>query len=232
MSGSRGPIPPDAVSVVVNLTAVNPSSKGFATLYPCTGSIPNASTINFESGSNIANSVVVKLSEAGKICLYTSQEADYVIDVAGFARSGSHVRTLVPGRVLDTRPNGVTIDGKFQRGGLRPAGTRLEIEIADPGAIDAAILNLTVVNPQTKGYATLFPCTQDVPNASSINYTTGTNIANAVTVQVSDAGTVCLFTSASAHFVLDAAGFSDPQSRDEDDDDKKQVRGTIIGGTD
>jgi hypothetical protein len=54
----------------------------------------------------------------------------------------------------------------------------------------------------------VFPCGQDVPTASNLNYARRQTIANLVSVKLATNGTVCIFTSASAHVLADVAGYS------------------------
>ena len=48
----RGGIPAGAGAVVMNVTVTGTQGAGFLTLYPCDGSRPNASNLNFVAGQN------------------------------------------------------------------------------------------------------------------------------------------------------------------------------------
>ena len=82
----------------------------------------------------------------------------------------------------------------------------LGFEAASRGA-DAVVLNLTVVKPSAGGYATVFPCGTDQPNASNLNFNAGQTIPNAVLTKIGDNGEVCIFNSQPTHLVVDANGF-------------------------
>ena len=129
--GGRAGSPGNTSAAVINLTAINPSTKGFATAYPCTDQVPNASTINYSQGVNIANSTTVKLSDSGALCVYTSAESDFAIDLVGFVPAESEFETVNPTRLLDTRPNGETIDGQA-RGPRVERETVREIDVGQP----------------------------------------------------------------------------------------------------
>jgi hypothetical protein len=47
-----------------------------------------------------------------------------------------------------------------------------------------------------------------VPTASNINYTTGRDIANNTISKLSTTGTVCVYTSATSHVLVDVNGFA------------------------
>ena len=77
---------------------------------------------------------------------------------------------------------------------MRAGGTTTALTVAARGGVsddaDAVVLNVTVTDPQAAGYITVYPCGSEQPNTSSINYTAGSTIANAVIVKVGYAGQV------------------------------------------
>ena len=119
----RGNVPADAVGVELNITAIQNEGRGFATLYPCTATPPTASTLNYMPGVNIANATTVALNSSGEVCVYTSTTSHYALDVVAFIPAGSDVGTVVPARLLDTRPVGETVDGEFEAAGKVRAGS-------------------------------------------------------------------------------------------------------------
>lgn len=80
-------VPANATAVVLNVTAVGPSSGGFVSIRPgdATGT-PATSNINFGSGGPpIANGVTVALPTSGSLDLFVSGTInELLIDVAGF----------------------------------------------------------------------------------------------------------------------------------------------------
>ena len=207
----RGNVPVDAVGVELNITAIQNEGRGFATLYPCTAAPPTASTLNYTPGVNIANATTVALDSSGDVCVYTSATAHYALDVVAFIPAGSDVGTVVPARLLDTRSNGETVDGEFLGAGKVQAGSFTKVEIAGRGnvPVDAVgvELNITAIQNEGRGFATLYPCTAAPPTASTLNYTPGVNIANATTVALDSSGDVCVYTSATAHYALDVVAY-------------------------
>jgi trimeric autotransporter adhesin len=209
----RAGVPDDAVAAILNVAAVAPSDRGFVTLYPCSDSRPVVSSLNYETGVNISNTTIVKLSDTGSICAYTSSQAHLAIDVVGFVPVGSNAGTLDPARLLDTRSGeGIsTVDGAGLGDGRVTAAGVIEVQVAGRGGVPdgakAALVNLAAIAPSGKGFATLYPCTDDAPTASSLNYEASSNIANATLVKLSSDGTLCVFTSAEAHFAVDVVGF-------------------------
>jgi hypothetical protein len=118
---------------------------------------------------------------------------------------------LNPARLLDTRPDGVTVDGSSLPGIKLVGGREIEVEVAGRGGVPAGaaavVLNVTVTEPDGPGYITAYPCGTTRPNASNVNFTTPRQtIANNVIVTVGATGTVCLYSSRTTHLIADING--------------------------
>ena len=85
--GGRAGIPIDADAAVINVTAIKPVLPGFITLFPCGSPQPDASTLNCAAEQVIANGAIIKLGNAGKICVYTHRAMDLIVDVTGYIPS-------------------------------------------------------------------------------------------------------------------------------------------------
>ncbi|MDQ5958280.1 MAG: hypothetical protein QG562_98, partial [Patescibacteria group bacterium] len=82
----KGGVPASNVrAVVMNVTAVDPTSTGHARIWPSDTAMPNASSLNFTAKQNVANSVTVPVGKDGKVKLYNSAgSTQYLMDVAGY----------------------------------------------------------------------------------------------------------------------------------------------------
>ena len=151
------------------------------------------------------------MGAGGKVCIYSSTRADVIADVTGFFGPRAAYRPLTPVRLLDTRPAASTIDGRDAGGGVRAAGSVLELDVTGRGgtAVDASAvsLNLTVTETGGAGFATVFPCGERRPDASTINFGPGVTIANAIVSKVGAGGKVCVYTHASAQLIVDVNGY-------------------------
>jgi hypothetical protein len=215
----RGGVPKDAAAVMLNVTAVKPGRAGFLTVYPCGEQRPNASNLNYGVGGVVANAVLSKVGKDGKVCVFTLADADIVVDVNGAFTGGSGVVSLTPARLLETRSGASTVDGGQQGIGRRGAGSTVEVVVAGRGGVpkDAAavMLNVTAVKPGRAGFLTVYPCGEQRPNASNLNYGVGGVVANAVLSKVGKDGKVCVFTLADADIVVDVNGaFTNTLSQD------------------
>jgi hypothetical protein len=99
----------------------------------------------------------------------------------------------------------------FPSGGALPPVLTLDIAIAglDGVPIDAAgvALNVTVTNPATAGFLTVYPCGAQRPTASNLNYVADQTVPNFVIAALSPDGDVCIDTMAVVDVVVDLAGY-------------------------
>ncbi|MGZ4790662.1 MAG: fibronectin type III domain-containing protein [Ilumatobacteraceae bacterium] len=212
--GGRAGVPLDASAVVLNVTVTNPTGAGFVTVFPCGSARPTASSLDYLAGATVPNAVISKLGTGGKVCLYTLAATDLIVDLNAFFPNGSTYSSLNPARLLETRSNLLTIDGQDNGIGARTADSVTELQITGragvPGNAAAAVLNVTVTEAQGAGFVTVFPCGSSRPNASSLDYLTGSTVANAVISKIGDGGKVCLYTLAGTHLVVDINGYVPP----------------------
>lgn len=198
-----------AVSATLTVTStVAPSVGGFATVYACDSTPPDASTLNFTTGQTIANSFISPLSNDGNLCVYIYGEADVIVDINGVFTSESAFSAMQPSRVLDTRSTGAI-------GTLTEFSTDLIVPISvgaqsltDPDTV--ITINVTAVGtvaPETGGFVTVYPCGVR-PDTSTLNFVTGQTVANSMVAPVSAQGTVCVYVYGKADILIDLNGIS------------------------
>jgi alpha-tubulin suppressor-like RCC1 family protein len=124
--------------------------------------------------------------------------------------AGSGYVSLDPVRLLDTRPDGGTIDGLFHPGTKLAGGQEIRLQVGGRGGVPATaaavVLNVTVTEPDAAGYLTAYPCDTPRPNASNLNYSPGQTIPNNVIVKTGTSGTVCLYSQQTTHLIADING--------------------------
>jgi len=215
---NRGGVSASASTVVLNVTAVNPSTDGYVTVFPCGTAQPNTSNLNFGASEVIPNFVISKVGTgggAGKVCFFASTATDLIVDVNGYFLSAAAPPSLAPlpapVRLLDTRnPGSPTIDLAHQGVGRLAAGGTYELPVLRGGVSASAtsvVLNVTAVSPSTGGYLTIYPCGSPQPNASNLNFAAGDVIPNSVIAKVGTGGNVCIFSSAAIDLLVDASGY-------------------------
>jgi hypothetical protein len=213
-SGSSLTVPSTASAVSINVTVVSPDSAGFITVYPCGVTRPLASNVNYTAGQVVPNGVIAAIGSNGKVCFYSSSTTDIIVDVAGWFTGESFVGAT-PKRLVDSRDGtGTSAVAKLTSASpLAVQITSLAVTTAAgssttiPTNISAAALNVTVVNPESAGFITVYPCDVTRPNASNVNYVTGQTVANGVVAPVSSDGRVCLYSSVPTDIIVDLAGW-------------------------
>jgi len=99
----RGGVPANTKTVALNITATQSTANGWAVIYACGTTRPDASTINFQNGTTIANATLTQIGTNGDVCIYTNQNLHVIIDVNGYF-TGTTYKTTNPTRLLDSRP--------------------------------------------------------------------------------------------------------------------------------
>jgi Repeat of unknown function (DUF5650) len=198
-----------------NYAVVSPSwdngatvDAGAVTYGPPTGIVGPVSTANSAVGTppGPLYSVSQRATTANNLLVSTNQERILVLPIG----APPDVVPVAPARLVDTRPGAPTIDGAFAGGGLRSAGSVLELTVAGRGGVpigaNAAALNVTAVSPTASGYVTVFPCGSTMPTASNLNFADA-NVPNAVATKIGTGGKVCVFVSAATQLIVDVNGY-------------------------
>ena len=126
---------------------------------------------------------------------------------------------LTPARICDTRagnPSGLSGSATQCDGKTMSANNPLDVQVTGLGGVPATgvgavVLNVTVTNPSSSGYLTVYPAGQPPPVASNLDFAKGQTVANLVETGVGSGGQVAVVTGgASADVVIDVAGYSAP----------------------
>ena len=206
-----GGVPANATAVVLNVTATQPTTGSFLTVYPSDSALPLASNLNFSTGVTVPNLVIVKVGADGNVKVYNKLGSVHVIfDVVGwYGATGDLFYPLTPARVLDTRtgPQG-TPPGKVGAN----ATITVDVTVGDiPATASGVIVNTTVTEPTQGSYLTVYPSGVTRPLASNLNFSAGLTVPNLVTVKVGTDGNVRAYNnSGQVHVIFDAVGYFAP----------------------
>jgi hypothetical protein len=205
-----GGIPATEVSgVVLNVTVTGPTAPGFLTVYPNGGAPPLASNVNFHAGQTVGNLVMAKVGADGKVAVYNGAggSAHVIFDVVGWfgpdgAASGGRYNALPPARILDTR-HGAPVGADAT---IAPSVTGVG-GIPATG-VSAVVLNVTVTEPTSPSFLTVYPNGTARPLASNLNFVAHQTVPNLVMAKVGADGKVAVYNGAgSAHVVFDVVGW-------------------------
>lgn len=209
-----------ASAAVLNVTATNPTSIGYLTVYPAGTPLPGASNLNFKAGQTVPNRAIAMLGSGGAVSIFNgSGNTDVVVDVGGWftdgsdtSASGGQFTGLSPDRILDTR----TGNGGVPIAPLR-ANSTLTFSVAGRGGVPllgstapatAVIVNMTVTNTTSNGYLTVYPNDASLPLASDLNWAPGQTVPNLVVVKLSADGKIAIYNGfGSVDVIIDVLGY-------------------------
>ncbi len=86
----------DAAAVMLNFVSTDAAAAGFLTAYPCGGSVPNVSTLNYVTGEAATNLATIELGSDRQVCIVSSVRTNVIVDVFAVmsAPAGSPVERL------------------------------------------------------------------------------------------------------------------------------------------
>lgn len=120
--------------------------------------------------------------------------------------TGSAFSPLTPTRLVDTRNN-------LGAGRLGPC-QQVVVQVADrasvPAGATAAVVNVAAVNPSAAGFVTVYPCSDRVPDTSTLNFVGGQTVANTTIAALSGAGELCVWASVETDILVDITGWLGP----------------------
>jgi N-acetylmuramoyl-L-alanine amidase len=198
----RGGVGLDATAAALNIVATNGKAAGWLAIYPCDSGFTGTSNVNYSAGQTIANLAVSKLSADGSVCLKSDKALDVIVDVTGWFPPGAF-HPITPSRIMDTRQG--------LGGGRINYEDTIELKIRGQRSIPAeatsVMVNLTVTNPDTAGYLTVYPCAQVHPGTSNLNFAAGETIPNLTLTKVGINGCVRVDSGSTTDVVADAVGY-------------------------
>ncbi|MDH6464908.1 hypothetical protein M2302_005109 [Micromonospora sp. A200] len=180
-------------AVVVNITAVSPTSNGFLTAWNGEWPEPKTSTVNYGAKSITPNLAVVPVrhcydcpwgSELPTFGVYTLKDTHVVVDIVGFIddsglRNGLRFNARTPTRIVDSRV-GQGLPANLGAGKSGVVTTPAAVATPDTRAL---ALNVTAVAPTASTVLKVWPNGIDGinrPDASNLNAAAGQTVANAV----------------------------------------------------
>ncbi|NUS09925.1 MAG: hypothetical protein HOY69_00690 [Streptomyces sp.] len=187
VTGGTTGVPASGVTaVVLNVTAVAPTSSSFVSVYPDGTTRTSASNLNFVAGQTIPNLVVVPVVN-GKVDFYNAYgSVDLIADISGYYTSdgtGAAYSNLGPRRLMDTR------SGTGVAAGPVGAGQYVSLQVTGHNGVPATgvtavVLNVTATGPTSSSFVSVYPDGTTRTSASNLNFVAGQTIPNLVVVPV------------------------------------------------
>jgi hypothetical protein len=199
-----GVVPTTATAIVVNLTAIAPTTSTYVTLYPA-GGTHTTSNDNPAKGAVVATLVEVGIGTGGAIDVYNAAGSiNVALDIEGYvdASSTALYNPTAPDRICDTRAAGGGVSSnQCNLSGAAPLGiggtVTFNVHTANDGVpasgVSAVVFNLTGIDPSVATDLTAYAGGAVRPNASNLNLAAKTAVPNRVIVPVSNTGTVTIW---------------------------------------
>jgi hypothetical protein len=188
-----GPVPVGATGVLLNVTVVAPSAGGFLSVRPgnATG-LPSTSSLNFQAGDVVPNSVQVALPTSGpnrgQIDItydaygLPGQTAHVLADVVGYLVAGGATSATAPkvttqSRFIDVEPFGFARGDLSCPSGYIPVGT---------GFASAGDLNIVLLTSTGVGYFLTNDGAVTLPVAIQVSCMSGATLLSSAELSVAD----------------------------------------------
>ena len=168
-------------------------------------------TISLMALRAIPNLVVAAIGGDGKVSIFngTAGSTDVIADVVGYysaSEPGALFSAVTPARVLDSR---------FGTGGYSspwPADGTRDVAVTGlagvPANATAVVLNLTVTNPTSGGYLTVYPAGVTRLTASNLNFGPGQTIPNLVVAFTGPGAMISIYNATgSTDVIADVVGY-------------------------
>ncbi|MER7519358.1 hypothetical protein [Streptomyces sp. NPDC126499] len=200
----RAGVPTSGVTaVVLNVTATNPTTASYVSVYPHATRRTATSNLNVTAGQSVANLVTVPVVDGWVEFYNHSGSVDLLADIAGYyteGTSGATYQPVTPKRILST-VGGIGAP----KAKVGPKGT-VTLTIDEPG-VSAVAMNVTATNPTATSYVSVYPYGTARPPVSNLNFTAGKSVPNLVIVPVED-GKVTLYNHAgTVDLLADVTGY-------------------------
>jgi hypothetical protein len=161
-------VPADAAGVVLNVSVVEPTRPGYLRVAPA-GSTPTTTALNYPAVRSATALVMTRAAAHAVTVALHGGAAQLVVDLVGYyegsSQLGSSFVAATPQRVIDTR-RGLAASGRSV------SSVTITLPASVPSDATGAVLNLSAVTPDGKGYLRL-AAAGDQPLTTAISYDRG-----------------------------------------------------------
>ncbi len=169
------------------------------------------SSLNWQPGWTIPNSVTVKVGTGGQISIYNNNgSANVIADVVGYYKTGAGeaFHPLDPERIQDSRPGSQVGPYSTPWAGQTDPQRHRHRRGRVPADASSVLLNVTVTGTTASSNLRVWPAGLPLPLVSSLNWQPGWTIPNSVTAKVGTGGQISIYNNnGSANVIADVAGW-------------------------
>ncbi|GAC1608345.1 MAG: hypothetical protein NVS3B26_04890 [Mycobacteriales bacterium] len=199
-------VPADAPGVVLNVSVVEPTRAGFLRI-GAAGTTPTTTALNYPSRRSATGLVLTGATGRAVTVAMHGGAAQLVVDLVGYydaaSATGSSFVSSTPRRVLDTR-SGLAAAGRSVK------SVTLTLPDSVPADATGAVLNLSAVSPDGKGFLRLAAAGAE-PTTTAISFARARSVTGLALTPIG-AGrqvTVTIY-GAGVDVVADLVGFHTP----------------------
>jgi len=214
-------VPSTARAYSLNITVVPMTNfLGFITVWPSDQPRPWVSMLNSTDGRVKASAAIVPgASNGGAISVFATDATDVILDINGYfvdSTAPSFAQALAffplpPCRVVDTRYAGGSLGPPSMVAWQERSFAILTSSCNIPTTAQAYSLNFTAVPKGNIGFLATWPTGPGVmPNASTLNVSTGAVTANAAIVPAGASGAISVMATGDTDLVIDTNGYFAP----------------------
>jgi hypothetical protein len=206
-------VPTIAAAYSVNVTAIPASVLNYATLWPTGLPQPSTYTITSADGRTRSSGAIVASGTNGYIDLYSSDAADFVIDVNGYfvspavTTSGLLYHPITPCRLIDTRLATADLAGPSLSAGQTRVFTPSGACSLPTTTVQAYVMNIAVVPKTTLSNLAIWAYGQAQPELATISAPTGAVTSNSAVVAAGTYGTFNVYAAEETDVVIDVSGY-------------------------
>lgn len=218
---ASGTIPTTATAVAVNITSTDSANPFYVQALPTlAGAIGAFSTINVATPQQIRPNFAIVPIAQGSISIFIPTGGNVIIDAMGYFTPSPTPTTTAAGRFVPVNPHRVLDTRPTQPGPVpaawsphKPAASEtVRVDVpANAGVpttgVAALVVNLTATEPVGAGFMQALPTGTAPGQTSNVNYGTGETAATHAIVPLGADGTISVFTSNSAHIIVDVMGY-------------------------
>ena len=201
-------LPSTAQAYALNYTAIPHHGRlAFLTTWPTGITRPGVSTLNSSTGVVTANAAIVPVGNNGSVSVYGTDDADLIIDVAGYyaapSLDGLALYNVSPCRAFDSRNvgSGAPVSGVTSENVAGGCNV--------PATAQSYVLNATVIPHGGLSYITAWALGSAQPVQSVLNARDGAVTSNLAVVPTVN-GSVSTFVSSSTGLILDLSAYFAP----------------------
>jgi hypothetical protein len=210
-AAGNGDVPADAQAVVMTVTATGASKAGRIVAHACGTRRPSSISLVFAAGRSSSNVVISDIGADGRVCLFTSQSVVLDVDVTGWFMPNRAYSGVRGSRVVDTRPNGRTVDGRNVGSARLAAGSLTTVKVTGragvPNAVEAVVVTLISRGARSEGGITVIACNTSPSVPADQQVRLGRITTSLAVAPVDSAGNICIRSTAQTHLLVDVVGW-------------------------